>query len=175
MTKRAKIGIGIGLFILALALVIFVPGGLLSLYRRNQAQTSPNMAAFMMMIRWGEGTDGPDGYNMLAGGKTFTDMSQHPNILNPELDSTAAGAFQFIYSTWQALGEPDFSQASQDAGFIKKADQLGALGDILNGNITDAINELAGTWASLPGGVQQRHTMQECLDYYTSQGGTLNS
>ncbi len=69
------------------------------------------------------GTESP-GYNVMYGGRRFTDMSQHPNMAvpigsgpNAGQASTAAGRYQFLKSTWDeaaaATGAKDFSPAKQ--------------------------------------------------------------
>lgn len=65
-------------------------------------------------------------YNVIYGGKKVDDLSKHPDIPvpitsgpNKGLNSTAAGKYQFINSTWKeaakALGLHDFGPDSQDA------------------------------------------------------------
>ena len=63
-----------------------------------------NLSAFLMMIRACEGTDGPDGYRTLFGGKLFADYSDHPNVRQSfrQTDgtirfTTATGPYQFIF------------------------------------------------------------------------------
>lgn len=57
-------------------------------------------------------------YNVRAGGATFEGFQDHPRILNRNLNSTAAGRYQFIQGTWDfvrsATNLPDFSPRSQD-------------------------------------------------------------
>jgi muramidase (phage lysozyme) len=63
-------------------------------------------------------------YGGAQGPQHFSDFSKHPNVWVPipgdpkGLGSTAAGKYQFIYSTWEtarkALNLPDFSPESQD-------------------------------------------------------------
>lgn len=57
-------------------------------------------------------------YNVLNGGETFTDMSDHPRRVGAGGTSTAAGKYQFVEATWDraaaALNLPDFSPASQE-------------------------------------------------------------
>lgn len=68
-----------------------------------------------------DATESKGAYNVMYGGSTFSDFSWHPNITHYTKEgdpSTAAGRYQFIYSTWMraanALGLTDFSPASQD-------------------------------------------------------------
>ncbi len=69
-----------------------------------------NVNAFLMMIRHCEGTDQSHGYEMLFGGKLFESFKDHPHIYstyknkNGEVIKTsAAGAYQIIYKTWEVL------------------------------------------------------------------------
>jgi lysozyme len=79
---------------------------------------SANLRAFLALIRWCEGTAGPDGYRTIVGGDKFDSFDDHPNIKKSgrfangvEWESTAAGAYQFLIRTWRgaqkALGLPD--------------------------------------------------------------------
>ena len=87
--------------------------------------------AFMRMLRVGEGTSNEDGYRKLYGHDDFTgslhnkDMSTHPNILikKGKYSSTAAGAYQILYNTYndfiknkriEKYNIKDFSPVSQD-------------------------------------------------------------
>jgi len=63
-------------------------------------------------------------YGIINGGEAFTDYSKHPNKIGKGGTSTAAGRYQFIYSTWVAASAsyektygvkvPDFSPEWQD-------------------------------------------------------------
>lgn len=63
-------------------------------------------------------TESGGAYNVLNGGETFTDFSDHPRRVGAGGTSTAAGKYQFIEDTWDraaaALGLTDFSPASQE-------------------------------------------------------------
>lgn len=145
------------------------------------ATTDRNVQAFLRTIRACEGTDGPDGYRMMFTGKLFNDMSQHPNQLNKAngYSSTAAGAYQFIFSTWKrlqlTLGLPDFSPESQDAAAVELIQEKGALGDVQAGNIEAAFAKLNKTWASLPGSPYGQPTKSTATAsaYFTQYGGTI--
>ena len=59
--------------------------------------------AFLDMLAWSEGTDNGrqktrnHGYDVIVGGRLFTDYSDHPRklvTLNPKLKSTGAGRYQ---------------------------------------------------------------------------------
>lgn len=133
------------------------------------------------MIRKCEGTAGPDGYRTMFGGKTFTDMSRHPNVKVPFRDtySTAAGAYQFLYSTWTTLALrlnlKDFSETSQDLAAIELIREKNALADVEAGRISDAIYKIRKIWASLPGAGynQPEKSLTTALGYYKTAGGTI--
>lgn len=85
-------------------------------------QSQRNIRAFLRMLRVSEGTagHGDDGYNVIVGGDLFHDYADHPRKLvtlnRAGLKSTAAGAYQFLSRTWDALAKrlslPDFSPRS---------------------------------------------------------------
>ena len=54
------------------------------------------------LIRAGEGTSGENGYNTMFTGAQFSDTSKHPRQINRSngLASDAAGAYQFLSTTW---------------------------------------------------------------------------
>lgn len=70
--------------------------------------------------------------------------------------SSAAGAFQFLNSTYDDLRRQgyevnDFQPRTQRLAAIALLKQNGALPHIVNGDFNTAIKKSAGTWASLPG------------------------
>jgi lysozyme len=149
-----------------------------------------NMAAFLWMIRVCEGTSSADGYRVMFTRKLF-DISDstlpsyqykdHPNIANRGggITSTAAGAYQFLYSTWKecqkALNLPDFSPLSQDKACIYLLKRRRAIDDIETGNFTSAINKCNREWASLPGSPydQNPKPINIALALYKQAGGTF--
>jgi len=156
--------------------------------------TNPNIQAFLKLIRYAEGTAGVNGYKTLFGGKLFADYSRHPNVKNPFYNkakgrqdySTAAGAYQFLYSTWKglqvALNLPDFSPESQDRAAIELIRREGALKDVEAGRLATAIDKVQNIWASLPdvpGGEKASNYMQpekkfeKLLAIYKQNGGGL--
>jgi muramidase (phage lysozyme) len=98
-------------------------------------------------------------FNTNFGGKTFSDMSKHPNepgqfkLANGKTTS-AAGAFQFQRGTWEALAKkndlPDFKPDSQVIGALDLIKQAGAMADILAGNFSEAASKLGKIWEGLP-------------------------
>jgi len=143
-----------------------------------------NVAAFLDMIAVSEGTagQGDDGYNVLVGGGLFNNYAQHPDQLvtvRPGLKSTAAGRYQFLFSTWTglqaALGLSDFSPVSQDFACVELLKQVGAYDLIVTGDVTDAIGRCNRTWASFPGSPYGQGTRPQAalLAAYASAGGTM--
>lgn len=115
-----------------------------------------NVQAFLRVIRRGEGTADEGGYRRLFGGGTFASFADHPRVLVKKsgYNSTAAGAYQFLASTWdetrRAMGLKDFSPASQDLGAVGLIARRGALADVIAGRLEEAIKKCGKEWASLP-------------------------
>jgi len=147
------------------------------------ASTNSNVKAFLLMIRKCEGTAGENGYRTLFGGKLFTDFSKHPNVKVPFSNtySTAAGAYQFLYSTWvriaATLNLKDFSPANQDLGAIELIREKNALLDVEQGRVQDAIRKVSKVWASLPGAGygQPEKSLTVAVSYYTAAGGKFTA
>lgn len=123
----------------------------------NSAHLSaPNVQAFLRVIRKGEGTSDQGGYSRLFGGGNFSSFADHPRrtVTRGGYVSTAAGAYQFLSSTWdetaRIMGLRDFSPASQDLGAVGRIAARGALGDVLAGRFEVAVRKCAKEWASLP-------------------------
>lgn len=145
--------------------------------------TMNNMKAFLLMIQYAEGTNGPNAYRTLFGGGLFSDFRQHPNrpISRWGLTSTAAGAYQFLYRTWMELQQrltlPDFSPQSQDKAAIELIRQKGALPDVQAGRIAVAIQKCRKIWASFPGAGygQGERSMQAMMQAYRQFGGLITA
>nr|WP_290443768.1 glycoside hydrolase family 104 protein [Halomonas sp. Mc5H-6] len=122
-----------------------------------------------------------DGYNVLVGGELFESYDDHPRQLvwlpAYEINSSAAGRYQFLTRTWDDLAErfdlPDFTPTSQDLGAVHLIRQCKALSLIHDGRIREAIHACRKIWASLPGaGYGQREVAtDELLDVYKTAGG----
>lgn len=143
-----------------------------------------NVQAFLQVIRYAEGTNGPNGYRTMFTGKLFDNgFAAHPNINNcaGSLCSTAAGAYQFLTSTWSYLRVRlqlnDFSPANQDLAAIELIREKGALEDVIAGRFEQAIAKCNKTWASLPGSPygQPVKTIAELKGKYLSNGGALTA
>lgn len=133
-----------------------------------------NIAAFLKLIRFAEHhTDSDDVYFLLYGGRQkYNDTSRHPNraITAWGHTSTAAGAYQILYSTWKEARDRgvviDFSKASQDKLARSKLQSRGALPSIQKGEIERAIPFLRSEWTSLPGAKQSKMTMAQARERF---------
>src|SRR5690348_11730516 len=135
----------------------------MSLKFLQTAIANKNVQAFMLMVRKSEGTDAPDGYNYLFGSSPknkvrFTGFSKHPNIAVPfrnGLSSTAAGAFQILFKTWEEIrikyNLPDFSPTSQQIACAELISQKNVLQKLIDGDFKTALYACSNIWASLPG------------------------
>lgn len=149
---------------------------------------TPQRRAFLDAIAFCEGTDNGRqqtrnrGYDVVVGGSLFSDYRKHPDRLvklNPKLSSTAAGRYQLLsryYDTYRVqLGLTDFGQASQDQIALQQISERGALRDIDNGLISEAVKKCNKTWASLPGSPYGQHTysMEVFIDKFRKAGGKV--
>ncbi|WNW10138.1 glycoside hydrolase family 104 protein [Pseudomonas sp. DTU_2021_1001937_2_SI_NGA_ILE_001] len=143
-----------------------------------------NVLAFLDMLAWSEGTStikaSDDGYNVLVGGKLFSDYSAHPRVSvqlpRYGISSTAAGRYQFLARTWDAIVKNygfrgRFTPEAQDLAAIKLLTECGALPFIKSGDIRQAIAKAAPIWASLPGAGygQREHKLANLLEIYASE------
>ncbi len=149
-----------------------------------QGEAGDNVCAFLDMLAFAEGTilyGGDDGYNVLVGGKTFDSYEKHPKVYVPltryKVTSSAAGRYQFLWKTWQALALkldlPDFGPVSQDRAAIELIRERKALKDVRDGNIILSIQKCRPIWASLPGAGygQREHKLADLLREYSKAGG----
>jgi len=147
-----------------------------------------NRQAFLDMLAWSEGTstitESDNGYNVLVGSTPehpllFESYADHPRILNPDLDSTAAGRYQLLAKYYDAykqmLNLPDFSPASQDAIALRQISERCALADIDAGRLWSAILKCGTIWASLPGSPYGQHqqNISDLRAVYLNAGGAL--
>jgi lysozyme len=179
--KNKHIAIAIVVILVIILIVVMVMR-----YRSTQiaeeSAVNSNMKAFLLVIRYAEGTNGPDGYRTMFTGRLFDNgFTDHPRITNcaGSLCSTAAGAYQFLSSTWDylrvRLSLPDFSPANQDKAAIELIREKGALNDVLEGRFETAITKVNRVWASLPGAPygQPTKTMAELKNVYSNYNGNL--
>jgi muramidase (phage lysozyme) len=145
--------------------------------------SNANIQAMLKVIRAGEGTLNSEGYSLLYGGERFSGYGDHPRITvkKGNYTSTAAGAYQFLESTWdetaQILGLPDFSPTSQDIAAIGRIAARGALADVIAGRFDIAIRKIAREWASMPGSPYGQPTIQleTARKIFVSSKGTLGN
>jgi len=151
------------------------------------ADIHPNLAAFLDMLAWSEGTDHPRqatqdrGYDVIVGGKNFTGYADHPRIMvdlpKLKIKSSAAGRYQLLSRYFDAykrqLRLSDFSPRSQDLIAIQQIRERRALPLIEAGNIEAAIAQCKNIWASLPGAGygQHEHGLPKLIAAYERVGG----
>jgi len=149
--------------------------------RDNDKHIHPQVEAFLKMIRVPEGTSSPDGYMTIFTGRKFYSFDDHPRILvcSGGLCSDAAGAYQFLSTTWDMLAKdlnlPDFSPHSQDLGAIELIRRRSAYEDVIDGRITAALEKTSWEWASLPPGRygQPSISFKEAIDLFLEYGGLI--
>lgn len=136
----------------------------------------PSCMAFLDTIAWAEGGRS---YQTLYGGGTFSGW-QHPNrrITAGGYTSTAAGRYQFLYSTWSGiarrLGLSDFSPRNQDIAALALIEERGQLSRLLNGDAEGVMRGLGCAWAALPFNgrkcrpAQRERDLGATLNYYRS-------
>lgn len=155
-----------------------------------------NIAAFLWMIRACEGTSGATGYQTMFTGVLFPlddsavpsyQFADHPRIANTAivngkpLTSTAAGAYQFLSTTWdeckKALGLTNFKPESQDKACVYLIRRRQALDDVKAGRFEQAVSKCKTIWASLPGSPygQNPKGYDVALNFYRQAGGKLAS
>jgi muramidase (phage lysozyme) len=145
--------------------------------------SSGNFPAWEHVLRHGESYHDDRAWTVRWGGtnkppKTFTDLSDHPRILEPgpKGPSSAAGAFQITMTTWDGLAYlklPDFSAKSQRIAMMALTEGRGALDDVLNGRLDEAMRKCRDEWSSLPFGVDGQPTIElaEAHNVFRRYGG----
>ncbi len=153
----------------------------------------PYIRALMRTISASESNmDRP--YHLLYGGQTINTLSQHPDTCVPIETgpnvgdcTTAAGRYQFLTTTWQIKAQQyhpyppgwfefwqayDFSPESQDIVVYRWLSDPDAWGTdisqhLQNGEITQVLELLSGTWTSLGYGIET-NSMSSHLPYIYS-------
>jgi muramidase (phage lysozyme) len=151
-------------------------GNFMGAIRGSLTLEEARIRAFLRMIRVGEGTQTPAGYERLFGGQSFIrdygrDFNDHPRIVvtqknkktGKSYSSSAAGAYQIMGYNWddptyvayrKQYGIKDYSPISQDRYCaILLRYKRHALNDIKNGDMQKAVfsDHCNLEWASLPG------------------------
>lgn len=150
-----------------------------------------NADAFLDTLAACEGTDTPDGYRMLFGGKLFDNgYIDHPRIRQSYVDksgatiyTTAAGRYQIIAATWDRVARklwptiktPMFTPENQDAVALELVAERGAMPSLKAGSLRAALDLCAPEWASLPASTvpQPRRTYQFAENAFTRASGVL--
>jgi muramidase (phage lysozyme) len=154
-----------------------------------QQAGSQNRVAFLDMIANSEIgpallAESDNGYNVLVGSTPaapllFSSYAAHPNVLNHELDSTAAGRYQVLHayavSYMASLHLPDFGPVSQDRIALQMISECNALHLIDAGQIQAAISACSSRWASLPGNSygQHQNPVSGLVAAYQAAGGMV--
>jgi muramidase (phage lysozyme) len=123
-----------------------------------------------------------DGYNVLVGStpshpKLFTSYADHPNILDPATNSTAAGRYQLLhryYPSYRALLKlSNFSPEAQDLIAIQQIRECRALELVVAGNMAEAVKRVSRIWASMPGAGYGQHENKLAMlqEAYKAAGG----
>lgn len=149
----------------------------------NNATQLANARDYLNMLASSEGTAGRGdrGYNVMFRGDLISDYSRHPNMMHTYTDkngkqggSTAAGRYQFLYKTYDAmakrLGIMDFSPESQDKVAIALMLEKGV--DFSDGaDFGRNVAKINNVWTSLAGSSlgMQHHSVrsfQQNLDAF---------
>jgi len=138
-----------------------------------------NVSAFLRVIRARESSQDDSAYTILNGGTHFSGFADHPYKGQRTPPAKAAGAFQFIASTWAEVkaqyGIVDFGPMSQTLGAVARIIYRGALDDVLAGRFESAVVKCRKEWTSLPGAAESSGswTMDKARAVYLQYGGTL--
>lgn len=146
---------------------------------------SPNARRWLNLISFAEGTWGGRGprYDITFGYTPISNLSRHPNkvVRSGRYASAAAGAYQFMPSTWQraaaATRVSDFGPRSQDLAALQLMRWRGVDPDRAPINPQN-IAKLSGEWAALPtlrGGSaykQPSKSFNTLLKFAADQGAT---
>ena len=149
----------------------------------------PNLAAFLDMIAWAEGTDNgrqqtkDRGYDVVVGGGNFSSYAKHPRQLVelPRLGikSSAAGRYQLLARYYDAytksLGLSDFTPASQDRIAIQQIKECRAIPQIERGDFEGAVHSVRRIWASMPNANYNQHEQHiiKLAAAYQAAGGSI--
>lgn len=151
------------------------------------AEIHPNLAAFLDMIAWAEGTDNgrqrtmDRGYDVVVGGDNFVGYADHPRIMVSlpalKIKSSAAGRYQLLSRYFDAykrsLNLSDFSPASQDKIAIQQIRERRAIPAIERGDFETAVKAVKNIWASMPGagyGQHEQHILKLAAAYEAAGG-----
>lgn len=141
--------------------------------------SNKNVAAFLRVIRQGESNQDDSAYTLLNGGGYFIGLLNHPYAGQKTPPAKAAGAYQFIASTWgevsRLYGIPGFGPREQDIGAVGRIIYRQALDDVVAGRFAVAVAKCKQEWTSLPGAAESHAawTLAKAQALYQSYGGAL--
>lgn len=132
---------------------------------------SKNLKAFLDMIAFSEiGAAllavSDNGYDVIVGSTPenpilFPHYNVHPRLYIPEMNSDAAGRYQFMGRYWghyrKQLSLPDFGHDSQDKWAVCLINECRAMKAIEDGRFDDAVHACRSRWASFPGAGYGQH------------------
>lgn len=183
-TTKLKVGRFLAILVPLMVLPFFLARSFASVALYNMTKffrfRNRNLQAFLDMIGKAEGAD----YDVWFGGAKIPSLAAHPGyqdryvtISGQRFRPSAAGKYQFIKSTWDAiskrLGLSSFSPENQDTAAIELLREIGALPHILSGNFNQAVRIASDKWASLPYAKdgQPTKSLLTVKSYYESFGG----
>lgn len=116
--------------------------------------------ALLDTIAFAEGTAGRgyDGYNVLFAYQMVTDCNKHPDrrVCSGSYCSTAAGRYQFLTTTWNGLGLPNFRPENQEKGAMTLVSRRKATVPsdraLTATEFANVMDRISWEWASLPPG-----------------------
>jgi lysozyme len=108
--------------------------------------------ALLRTIRFAEGTAHADGYRTMFTGAKFNDLSRHPRRImrSGDLASDAAGAYQFLSTTWDSVSGGAMSPVRQDLAAIRLIQARGVDPGLPSGFTKGVADKLSREWASFP-------------------------
>ena len=174
-------------------------GGLPGLSNLSNLGDVKRVSAFLDLTYFCEGTlskNGAYSYNLIAGGKTFSDFSDHPGIKNPNLyretglNSDAAGTGQFLSTTFRKSQPSDnpgvfdrikaagiaisgYSPETQNMCTAFHMRELSTIGwsAIQSGSVINAMQSYRGTWESFDRILKGAYgvSQSQAVDFYNSR------
>lgn len=141
-----------------------------------------NVQAFLHVIRFGESDNTDRAYYRVNGQPDITSLAVHPYHGIPTTQgSRAAGAYQFLGTTWARLADAypkdcsNFSVYAQDFGAVALIAGRGALDDVLSGDVVTAVRKLREEWTSLPGAAENsgRFSMEQAIAVFYQYRGVV--
>jgi muramidase (phage lysozyme) len=117
--------------------------------------TDSRVQAALRVVRAGESSQDESAYTIINGGSHFSSFDDHPTPnLSTYKGGKAAGAYQFLPSTWAGLkqqyGFTGFTPHEQDLGAIALFAEKNAIDAILSEDWQEFLDRCRSTWVSLP-------------------------